>query len=110
MTDTQTDAPERMDLPQAFADPECTYVWFGVDGLGKAWWRFDVVMDGAATASYAVLPDAHKSALDARDATIAALVEALEKAEERLNASNFINAEHGQAGDIIRAAIAKALT
>jgi len=52
--------------------------------------------------------DEAADALDAREATIAALVAGLESALERLNASLFENAEHAQAKDIIRAALAKA--
>lgn len=47
-------------------------------------------------------------ALDASEAVIADLMEALGKAAERLDASLFTNAEHAQARETIRAALAKA--
>ncbi len=54
-TATEDAAPKH--LPEAADMTGCSRVWFGVDDLGKPWWRLDVIMESAETASYAIIPD-----------------------------------------------------
>lgn len=68
-TRTATEDAEPKHLPEAADITGCSRVWFGVDDLGKPWWRLDVIMDGAETASYAIIPD--RAALTPADAIAA---------------------------------------
>ena len=83
MTTPQTDAPT---LQERLRNFDC------------------ITMNGCGECLRAEAADA----LDAHEATIAALVAGLESALERLNTSLFENSEHAQAKDVIRAALAKA--
>ena len=102
MTTPQTDAPT---LQERLRDGEGRFLK----------WAYKEQYSGPSVLSIPRQPDnvdallaEAADALDAREATLAALVAGLESALDRLNASLFENAEHAQAKDVIRAALAKA--